>query len=88
MQIKGLKINFQGSVLGNFKVLKAFKVPTITFRFSRFSRFAGNPGLKLKNYKKIWGAMEKVGGEVYILKLENIKKNVLTFSFYILLLKL
>ena len=29
--------------------------------------------VKLKNYKNFWGAIESVGIEVYILKLEDVK---------------
>ena len=35
--------------------------------------------------KKFWGATGNMRREVCILKLGNVKKNVLAFSFYILL---
>lgn len=37
--------------------------------------------VKLKNYKNFWGAIESVGIEVYILKLEDVK-NICQLSYF------
>ena len=53
------------------------------FKFEKYEKYEFL-NFKIKIYETIIGSIENRGSEVYILKLENIK-NVLAFSFYILL---
>ena len=53
------------------------------FKFEKYEKYEFL-NFKIKIYETIIGSIENRGSEVYILKLEN-TKNVLAFSFYILL---